>query len=80
MLAGLFERLACAGKRAPQTSPVDALEPEGWAHNDNGEIVERLLQSKGGYAFFEHFRELQAQDVLRTKVFKGGGARHHDRW
>ena len=52
--------------------PVDALAPEGWAHNEEGEIVEGKLQSKGDFARFRHSRELQAQDVLRTKVVEVG--------
>ena len=53
--------------------PVDVLAPEGWAHNDGGEIFEGKPQSRGGFAPFRHSRELQAHDVLRTKV-EGGGA------
>jgi hypothetical protein len=53
--------------------PVDALTQEGWAHDEGGEIVKGKLQSKGVDAFFMHSRELQAQDVLRTRV-EGGGA------
>ena len=53
--------------------PVDALEPQGWAHNGNGEIAGRTPQSKGDFAPFKHSRELQAHDVLRTKV-EGGAA------
>ena len=58
--------------------PVDALDSEGWAHNDNGEIAEGKPQGKGGLAVlstapFKHSRELQAQDVLRTKVVEVGG-------
>ena len=52
--------------------PVDVLAPEGWAHNDGGEVVGGTLQSKGAVAFFKHSRELQAHDVLRTKVVEGG--------
>ena len=54
--------------------PVDVLAPEGWAHNEGGEIFEGNPRSKGGYARFKHSRELQAQDVLRTKVVEGGEA------
>ena len=55
--------------------PVDVLAPEGWAHDGRGEISEGKPQSKGGLARFRHSRELQAHDVLRTKVVKvGGGA------
>ena len=54
--------------------PVDVLEPGGWAHNGNGEVSEGKPQSKGGWAFFRHSRELQAQDVLRTKVVEVGGS------
>ena len=57
--------------RAPP--PVDVLEPEGWAHDEGGEIAEGKPRSKGDCAFFKHSRELQAQDVLRTRV-EGGGA------
>ena len=53
--------------------PVDVLEPEGWAHDRNGEIAEGKPQSKGNYAPFKHSQELQAQDVLRTRV-EGRGA------
>ena len=52
--------------------PVDALKAEGWAHNGNGEVSEGKPQCKGGWAHFRHSQELQAQDVLRTKVVKGG--------
>jgi hypothetical protein len=54
--------------------PVDVLAPEGWAHDGNGEIAEGKPQSKGGAAPFKHSQELQAQDVLRTKVVVGGTA------
>lgn len=57
--------------------PVDVLAPEGWAHDGNGEITEGKPQSTGGFvaAPFKHSRELQAQDVLRTKVVEGRNAR-----
>jgi hypothetical protein len=55
--------------------PVDVLEPEGWSHNKEGHIAEGRLGSKGYDAYFKHSRELQAQDVLRTKAVEvGGGA------
>ena len=55
--------------------PVDVLEPEGWAHNGNGEIAEGRPQwCEGGVARFRHSRELQAQDVLRTRVVEEGNA------
>jgi hypothetical protein len=55
--------------------PVDALAPEGWAHNEGGEISEgtpRSTPENWSDAFFRHSRELQAHDVLRTKVVKVG--------
>ena len=46
----------------------------GWAHNGSGEIVNRQTRSpRGIIAYFKHAQELQAHDVLRTKV-EGGGA------
>ena len=48
--------------------PVDVLEPEGWKHDEGGEIAEGKPQSKSGIVHFRHSRALQAQDVLRTKV------------
>ena len=54
--------------------PVDVLAPEGWAHNGAGKIAggEPQCRSRmGGLAPFKHSRELQAQDVLRTKVVEG---------
>jgi hypothetical protein len=54
--------------------PGDVLAPEGWAHDDGGEIAEGKPQSKGGAAYFMHSRELQAHDVLRTKVVQVGGS------
>ena len=54
--------------------PVDVLAPEGWAHSEGGEIAEGKPQwCKGNAAYFMHSRELQAHDVLRTKVVKVGG-------
>ena len=54
--------------------PVDALEPEGWSHNGNGEITEGRPQSKGSCGVFKHPRSLQAKDVWRTRVEAGGYA------
>ena len=54
--------------------PVDALEPEGWSHNEGGEITEGRPQSKGGFAYFKHTRSLQAKDVWRMRVEVGGVA------
>ena len=54
--------------------PVDALEPQGWSHNGDGEITEGRLQSKGAYALFKHTRSLQPKDVWRMRVEVGGGA------
>ena len=54
--------------------PVDVLEAEGWKHNDAGEIAEGKPQIKGYNGRFRHSRELQAQDVLRTKVVQVGGS------
>ena len=54
--------------------PVDALEPEGWSHDGDGEITEGRPQGKGGWAFFKHTRALQAKDVWRTRVEVGGSA------
>ena len=54
--------------------PVDALEPDGWSHNEGGEIIERRPQSNGYYAFFKHTRPLQAKDVWRMRVEVGGFA------
>ena len=48
--------------------PVDALEPEGWSHNEGGEITEGRPQSNGGDAYFKHTRSLQPKDVWRTRV------------
>jgi hypothetical protein len=54
--------------------PVDVLAPEGWAHDEAGEIAEGKPQwCRGAFAPFRHSRELQAQDVLRTKVVQVGG-------
>jgi hypothetical protein len=71
-----MHKLACAANKMAGSSPppVDVLQPEGWAHDEGGEIAEGKPQSKGGFARFRHSRELQAQDVLRTKVVQGGGA------
>jgi hypothetical protein len=56
--------------------PVDALEPEGWGHNGQGEITEGRPQGKGGgYAVFKHSRVLQAKDVWKMRVEVGGDAR-----
>ena len=56
--------------------PVDALEPEGWSHDGNGEITEGRPQGKdGGSTFFKHSRSLQAKDVWRMRVEAGGDAR-----
>ena len=53
--------------------PVDALEPEGWSHDEDGEITEGRPQSKANaHAFFKHSRALQAKDVLRMRVEVGG--------
>ena len=53
--------------------PVDALAPEGWAHSEGGEIAEGKPQwCNRERAYFRHSRELQAQDVLRTKVVEVG--------
>ena len=57
---------------APSPPPVDALEPQGWSHNEGGEIIERRPQSKGGLALFKHARSLQPKDVWRTRVEVGG--------
>ena len=54
--------------------PVDALEPEGWSHNEGGEITEGRPQSKGGHATFKHTRSLQSKDVWRMRVEVGGNA------
>ena len=54
--------------------PVDALEPEGWSHNEGGEITDGRPQSKGGYAPFKHTRTLLVKDVLRMRVEVGGYA------
>jgi hypothetical protein len=55
--------------------PVDVLEPEDWAHSEGGEIAEGKPQwCKGGWTYFKHSRELQAQDVLRMQVVEGGEA------
>jgi hypothetical protein len=49
--------------------PVDALEPEGWSHDEDGEIIDgRPQRTGGGGAFFKHPRSLQAKDVLRMRV------------
>ena len=49
------------------------LEPEGWSHNEGGEIIEGRPQGKGnGYGFFKHTRSLQAKDVWRMRVEVGG--------
>ena len=54
--------------------PVDVLASEGWAHNEGGEIAEGEPRwCKGADASFMHSRELQAHDVLRTKVVQVGG-------
>ena len=55
--------------------PVDALDPEGWSHNGNGEITEGRPQGNGdGGARFKHTRSLQAKDVWRMRVEVGGWA------
>ena len=51
--------------------PVDALEPEGWAHNGAGKIVRGKPRSKAVDAYFKHSRALQAEDVLRMQVVEG---------
>ena len=56
------------------------LPPRCWAplllltylHRKAGRIMRG--RAKGGSAYFRHSRELQAQDVLRTKVVEGGNA------
>jgi hypothetical protein len=58
----------------PPAARPDALDPEGWAHSEEGEIAEGKPQSRGGNASFRHSRELQAEDVLRMKVLAGRGA------
>ena len=62
-----------SGCAAPAARP-DALDPEGWAHDEGGEIAEGKPQAKSYVADFRHSRELQAGDVLRTKVVEGRGA------
>ena len=60
---------------ADNSPPVDALEPEGWSHNGNGEIIEGRPQGKiNSYAYFKHSRSLQAKDVWRMRVEVGGRA------
>ena len=55
--------------------PVPAFEPEGWSHNEGGEITEGRPQGKGGGgAYFKHPRSLQAKDVWRMRVKVGGFA------
>jgi hypothetical protein len=54
--------------------PVDALEPEGWSHDEGGHITEGRPQSNGGWAYFKHARSLQAKDVWRMRVEVGGTA------
>ena len=55
-------------------SPLGALEPQGWSHNEGGEIADGRPQSNGGYGYFKHTRTLQAKDVWKMKVVAGGGA------
>ena len=55
-------------------SPLGALEPEGWSHNEGGEIIEGRPQSKGDWALFKHSRLLRAKDVWRVRVEVGGYA------
>ena len=52
--------------------PVDALEPEGWSHDEGGEIIEGRPQGKGGYPYFKHTRSLQAKDVWRRRLKSEG--------
>jgi hypothetical protein len=68
------------------SSLLPALDPEGWDHDEDGEIVNgapqskgnafifkhaRQLQSKGGDTYFKHSRPLQAADVLKMRVEAG---------
>ena len=57
------------------SAPVDALEPEGWSHSEDGEITEGRPQSNDNGAVFKHSRSLQAKDVWRMRVEAGGDAR-----
>jgi hypothetical protein len=53
----------------------DALEPEGWSYDEDGEITEGRPQCKEKeYAPFKHTRALQAEDVWRMKVEAGRDA------
>jgi hypothetical protein len=55
--------------------PVDALEHEGWSHDEGGEIIERRPQSKVNCsAYFKHTQSLQPKDVWRMRVEVGGSA------
>jgi hypothetical protein len=48
------------------------LEPEGWSHNEGGEIIEGRPQgTDDGVAFFKHTRPLLAKDVWRMRVEVG---------
>ena len=51
------------------------LDTAGWAHNEDGEIVNGQTRSpKGVFALLKHAQELQGGDVWRMRVGGGGSA------
>ena len=72
-----FDEALVEEERFAELDKSVGLEPEGWSHNEGGEIIEGQPQSKRGYAQFKYSRPLQAKDVWRMRVEVGGAARNY---